>query len=221
MEIMLLLLCALALASIWQQQWLGLAAAAFSAAILWAALNPSHGPTSSNNDTSPPAAEEQASPASTAQTGVELMADAIIPIWSRQLAAIQASVQSGTVELLTCFSSVLGLQDQLSGQIQSLSAEGQNPQALEQLTQLGQEIQTQCENALHGLQFGDRVSQMVDILQQNTERFSQQLSQMSQAQSADVQAWLSALEATYTTDEQRLFHHGQPQEPKHDNVEYF
>jgi len=215
MDFLLLLLCALALALIWTGQWLGLAACALSAAVLWQ-LQPSQG------DSALPLAPRAAAPIDTNQPeGVALMAAAVIPVWGRQLAAIQSSVQSGTVELLASFSSVMGLQDQLSHTISHLAAEPNNPDALQQLTQLGQEIQTQCENALHGLQFGDRVSQMVDILQQDTERFSQQLPHMQQANAATAQDWLAALEATYTTDEQRAFHHGQSQEPKPSTVEYF
>ncbi|MCV2349984.1 hypothetical protein [Paucibacter sp. Y2R2-4] len=228
-ELVLLLLCALAIALIWLHQWLGLIACALSAATLsqlqeqpsvpkdCAGMAQPHWGTPADavsSEPSPPAPD----------SGAALMVGTVVPVWSRQLAAIQSSVQSGTVELLGSFSSVMGLQDQLSTQIQALSAQNQSPEAeqqLSQLTQIGAEIQTQCENALHGLQFGDRVSQMVEVLHHDSERFIHQLPQMTQAKPADAQAWLAALEATYTTDEQRLFHHGQAPEAQQSKVEYF
>jgi len=220
-ELVLLLLCAFAIALIWQHQWLGLVACALSALVIGQLLQKQ--PTSSDiASPEPGASPDAAAPAS--QDGISLMAGAVVPVWSRQLAAIQASVQSGTVELLGSFSSVMGLQDQLSTQIQLLSAQSHNPESLQQLsllTQIGAEMQTQCENALHGLQFGDRMSQMVEVLHQDTERFARHLPQMAQAKAADAQAWLAALEATYTTDEQRLYHHGQAFTPQQSKVEYF
>lgn len=227
-ELALLLLCALAIALIWQHQWLGLFACALSAAMLWQGQQQSGAPAETSDiadtDLVAPASPISTEPPPLAPEGVPLMAEAVVPVWSRQLAAIQTSVQTGTVELLSSFSSVMGLQDQLTAQIQLLSAQNQNAEAvqpLSQLSQIGAEIQIQCEHALHGLQFGDRVSQMVDVLHQDTERFSRQLSQMAHAQPADVQAWLAALEATYTTDEQRLFHYGQAHTTQQSNVEYF
>jgi len=220
-ELVLLLLCAFAIALIWQHQWLGLVACALSALVIGQLQQKQ--PNSSDN-ASPEAAASPDAAAPSSQDGISLMAGAVVPVWSRQLAAIQASVQSGTVELLGSFSSVMGLQDQLSTQIQLLSAQSHNPESLQQLsllTQIGAEMQTQCENALHGLQFGDRMSQMVEVLHQDTERFARQLPQMSQAKAADAQAWLAALEATYTTDEQRLYHHGQAFTPQQSKVEYF
>lgn len=223
-ELVLLLLCAFAIALIWLHQWLGLVACALSALVIGQLLQK---PPASSDIASPEAAASPippAAPAQSAQDGTSLMAGAVVPVWSRQLAAIQASVQSGTVELLGSFSSVMGLQDRLTTQIQLLSAQSHNPESLQQLsllTQIGAEMQTQCENALHGLQFGDRMSQMVEVLHQDTERFVRHLPQMSQAQAADAQAWLAALEATYTTDEQRLYHHGQAFTPQQSKVEYF
>lgn len=150
--------------------------------------------------------------------GAGVMSEAVIPIWTRQLAAIQHTVQGGTVELLTSVASILGLQDQLSAELKNMPPDAPATRALQQLNE---EFQQQCEQALRALQFGDRVVQMVDILYQDTERFCQQLPGMAQATPADAQAWLDALEARYTTDEQRQFHRGEDTKPAQDNVEFF
>ncbi len=147
-----------------------------------------------------------------------LMSAAVLPIWSRQLRAIQDTVQGGAVDLLSCFASIMGLQDLLDIELKSMPADAEHTQAL---LQLSQELALQCERALVGLQFGDRASQMLDILHDDTQRFTQELPAMTQASAADAQAWLDALEARYTTDEQRDSHHGESTGPPHNNVEFF
>ncbi len=243
--LLLCLLGLLAIALIWQGQWLGLLACGLSTLLISQRPNqadpqPDHQPAQQRGiqTTSKPEASATSDcdkacaldPAASSETpppeptGAALMAAAVVPAWTRQLEAIQSCIQNGTVDLLGSFSSVMGLQDQLTAEIQSQSSQGSDPESDQRwasLKQIGVEIQLQCENALHGLQFGDRVSQMVDVLHRDTERFGQQVPHMSQAQAADAQAWLAALEATYTTDEQRLFHHGQAYTPQQSNVEYF
>ncbi|RQO62601.1 hypothetical protein DBR47_05125 [Paucibacter sp. KBW04] len=146
------------------------------------------------------------------------MTEAVVPVWTRQLAAIQHTVQGGTVELLTSVASILGLQDQLSAELKNLPPDAPFAQALKQLND---EFQQQCEHALMALQFGDRVVQMVDILYQDTERFALELPGMQDASPAEAEAWLNALESRYTTDEQRQFHRGEEAKPPQDNVEFF
>jgi hypothetical protein len=162
-----------------------------------------------------PAAPSNPDPAA---QGVALMAEHITPIWARQLEAIQATLQSGSVELLSNFASIFELQDQLHSKFAELPPDSAHTEALRQIDA---DLQAQCERALHGLQFADRLSQMVDILHKNVARFSTELPQMADAGEAEQQAWSAAFESSFTTEEQHLFHHGKPPPPRQDNVEYF
>jgi hypothetical protein len=150
--------------------------------------------------------------------GVALMAEHIAPIWARQLEAIQSTLQIGSVELLSNFASIFELQDQLHSKVADLQADGAHTEALRQIDA---DLQAQCERALHGLQFTDRLSQMVDILHKNIDRFSAELPQMAGAGEAERQAWTAAFVACFTTEEQHLFHHGKSAPPRQDQVEYF
>jgi len=55
------------------------------------------------------------------------------------------------------------------------------------------------------LQFQDRVSQILSHISQDVEKLRQQL---ATGERPDVQQWLSSLERSYTTHEQRNIHHG-------------
>lgn len=164
--------------------------------------------------------QQPPSPAASAphEGGIALMTATVLPIWSRQLRAIQNTVQGGAVDLLSCFASIMGLQDLLENEVKALPADAEHTLALQQLSQ---ELALQCERALVGLQFGDRASQMLDILHDDTLRFSIELPNMTQADAAQAKAWLDTLEARYTTDEQRDSHHGESTGPPQDNVEFF
>lgn len=164
--------------------------------------------------------QQSTSPAASAppDAGITLMTATVLPIWSRQLRAIQNTVQGGAVDLLSCFAGIMGLQDLLDSELKAMPADAAHTLALQQLSQ---ELALQCERALVGLQFGDRATQMLDILHDDTQRFSQELPNMAHADAAEAQAWLDALEARYTTDEQRDSHHGESTGPPHNNVEFF
>jgi hypothetical protein len=153
-----------------------------------------------------------------APKGVALMAEHLAPIWARQLEAIQSTLQIGSVELLSNFASIFELQDQLHIQFAHLPPDTAHTEALRQIDT---DLQAQCERALHGLQFADRLSQMVDILHKNIDRFSAELPHLASAGEAEQQAWSAAFEASFTTEEQHLFHHGKSPPPRQDNVEFF
>ena len=141
-----------------------------------------------------------------------------MPIWARQLEAIQSTLQSGSVELLSNFASIFELQDQLHSKFAELPPDSAHTEALQQIDL---DLQAQCERALHGLQFADRLSQMVEILHKNIARFATELPAMAAAGAAEQAAWTDAFEASFTTQEQHLFHHGKSAAPRQDNVEFF
>ncbi|WP_310384497.1 hypothetical protein [Roseateles sp.] len=150
--------------------------------------------------------------------GVALMAEHVMPIWARQLEAIQSTLQSGSVELLSNFASIFELQDQLHSKCAELPPASVHTEALQQIDL---DLQAQCERALHGLQFADRLSQMVEILHKNIACFATELPAMADAGAAEQAAWTEAFEASFTTEEQHLFHHGKSAPPRQDKVEYF
>jgi len=138
----------------------------------------------------------------------------VIPAWTRQLSAIQSTTQSGANELLASFSNLMELQDQLEKMLARQATS-------EELQALSRDMQTLSEQAMHGLQFGDRLAQMVDILRLDTEQFLARMPSMAEASDNSAQDWLNALETRFTTEEQRQFHHGQPAAPKADKVDFF
>ncbi len=217
--LLLLVFCGLAAALVVQQQWLGLVACALGACVLWWPIPSTADPLNADEaNPSTPAAPPLAE-------GTSLMAATVLPVWSRQLTIIQSSVQSATSELLSSFSSMLELQDQWASQLQALSAQNDHNahtrQHLDQLSLISAQTRIEYDKVLERLQFGDRVSQMVDVLRQDTERFARQLPHMAQAAPADANAWLAALETRYTTDEQRFIHHDQAHTPQPSKVDFF
>lgn len=187
---------------IWQRDWPALLLCAAAAGLLWA-----------RRDADSKAKATLATP-STLDAGVRRMATAVIPAWTRQLSAIQSTTQSGANELLASFSNLMELQDQFEKMLARQATS-------EELQALSRDMQTLSEQAMHGLQFGDRLAQMVDILRLDTEQFLARMPSMAEASDNSAQEWLNALETRFTTEEQRQFHHGQPAAPKADKVDFF
>ena len=73
-------------------------------------------------------------------------------------------------------------------------------------------IRDEISEVLIGLQFQDRVSQILSHVRDNMQALHQHLlhSQRNpdQLKQIDAQAWLASMELTYATDEQRQIHHG-------------
>lgn len=137
--------------------------------------------------------------------GLPLMLGQVLPVWSRQLEAADRALQSGTEELLESFT-------QIVEHHQRLPAE---PQLIEDVWQ-------QAEKALQGLQFADRLSQMLVVLRQDIDKLAAATPELGQAGPADAEQWLRELQQTYTTDEQRTRHEGQgPQTVRAKGVDFF
>jgi hypothetical protein len=71
-------------------------------------------------------------------------------------------------------------------------------------------------------QFGDRVSQMLDIVANDMIRTSPAgWPPTRYATQTDAAEWLAALEASYTMDEQRAQHHGNVHVDRGSEIEFF
>ncbi|MCV2366153.1 hypothetical protein LNV23_22160 [Paucibacter sp. DJ1R-11] len=187
---------------LWQRDWPAVLLCVSAAGLLWARRDADS------------VAKAPLAPPPSLDAGVRRMAKAVIPAWTRQLGAIQSTTQSGAQELLASFSSLMELQDQFEKMLARQATS-------EELLALSQDMQGLSEQAMHGLQFGDRLAQMVDILRLDTEQFLDRMPSMAEASDSHAQDWLNALETRFTTEEQRQFHHGQPAAPKADKVDFF
>lgn len=77
----------------------------------------------------------------------------------------------------------------------------------EAMQQQSQHIQHEIADVLVSLQFQDRVSQMITHVHDDIYKLHDQV---YDSDAIDVQSWLDALAATYTTKEQHLIHQGKP-----------
>jgi methyl-accepting chemotaxis protein len=82
-------------------------------------------------------------------------------------------------------------------------------QANEALRNESRAIGTEVDDVLVALQFQDRVSQLLNLVNQDLAKLKQQVDTPAPAP-IDVEAWLSALAQTYTMPEQHALHTGQP-----------
>ncbi|MDT9001725.1 hypothetical protein RQP53_20780 [Paucibacter sp. APW11] len=195
-----IVLVALALALVWRGEWLALCTLPL-VAWLGAQLGRREAPAQAG----PPA-----------QAGLGVMLEQLLPVWARLHDALNVALQSGSEDLLHSFSSMMELQERMMAEL------GKGPTAdtaalLLQTQALGE----QCERAMQGLQFGDRLTQMISVLKDELLRFESQLQTLGLASGDDARRWLDELQARYTTDEQRRFHAGEPMEPRQDKVRFF
>ncbi len=89
------------------------------------------------------------------------------------------------------------------------------------LRESGDRLRVQLDEAFVQFQFGDRVAQMLSIVAQNMQDFAQWTAQHPHASQSDAAEWLTALEASYTMDEQRSQHHANVHIDRGSEVEFF
>jgi hypothetical protein len=121
--------------------------------------------------------------------GLALMAQAILPVWARQM------------ELTEAFANLHDLQERLANvPVQDLQA---TRNALDSCLP---EMQAHGEQALLGLQIGDRLSQMLTLLRSDIQRLVDEMPLMGEAGARRAQEWLDELRSRYTTPEQHAKH---------------
>ena len=70
-------------------------------------------------------------------------------------------------------------------------------------------------------QFGDRLSQMLDIVAKDMQNFARWVAANPYATQSDAAEWLANLEASYTMEEQRSQHHGNVHIDRGSEIEFF
>ncbi|MDL5032263.1 hypothetical protein QRD43_10135 [Pelomonas sp. APW6] len=137
--------------------------------------------------------------------GLALLLGRLLPVWSRQVEAADRALQSGTEELLESFTQIV-----------------EHHQRMPEEPELAETVWQQAEKALQGLQFADRLSQMLLVLKRDIDKLAVAAPELDQAAPADAERWLQDLHDTYTTDEQRVRHEGQgPQVVRGKGVDFF
>jgi hypothetical protein len=151
-----------------------------------------------------------------AEHGMEWAVSELMLVWGRQFDALQAVLKEGSTELLTSFSQIHELATQL---------EGLAPDDADSRQRLLSQLNPVSERAMHGLQFADRLGQMLDVLHGDVNRLRQDVGTLRNADPQVVERWLDALAAHYTTAEQRQQHlprnHSAAPEPGSAGVDFF
>ena len=79
----------------------------------------------------------------------------------------------------------------------------------------------QLEATFVHFQFGDRLSQMLDIVSKDMQNFARWVEANPYATQSDAAEWLANLEASYTMEEQRSQHHGNVHIDRGSEIEFF
>ncbi len=82
-------------------------------------------------------------------------------------------------------------------------------------------LRSQIDDIYVQFQFGDRVSQMIELISTNMSSFVQWVSAHPHPTQADVDQWLKDLEMSYSMDEQRACHHGNVHVDASKGIEFF
>jgi methyl-accepting chemotaxis protein len=102
-----------------------------------------------------------------------------------------------------------------------MTALGASLQGSAAVQQASSQLRSQIDDAFVHFQFGDRVSQMLAILGNDMHNLVRWVSVNPYATQSDAAEWLAALEASYTTDEQRAEHHGNTHIESSGEAEFF
>ena len=98
---------------------------------------------------------------------------------------------------------------------------GSSLQSSTEVEQASRTLRDQLDAAFVHFQFGDRVSQMLNIVANDMTNFVRWVAANPRATQTDAAEWLAALEASYTMHEQRATHHGNVTVDVGSNVDFF
>ncbi|MDP4302164.1 methyl-accepting chemotaxis protein [Leptothrix discophora] len=90
-----------------------------------------------------------------------------------------------------------------------------------ELQSLSVRLGADLEQIFVGFQFQDRLTQMLDAIGNDMQRFAGWIEVHDEASHADAARWLEDLERTYTMEEQRNHHHGTVDIQRNSGVEFF
>lgn len=89
------------------------------------------------------------------------------------------------------------------------------------LLEASEAIASRVEEAFTQFQFGDRVEQMLQILNRDIDRLGEYAAKGQQPTAHDIKRWMEELAANYTMDEQRSQHHNTELVDRSSRVEFF
>ena len=130
----------------------------------------------------------------------------------RGFEAADTSMQELRMEIDLCARAALGA---------LLGSLGKSLSGNQSLRDTSRELGNQLETAFVNFQFGDRVSQMLTIVSNDMVSFARWVTENPRCTQTDAAAWLAALEASYTMEEQRSTHHGNVHVNNSASVEFF
>jgi hypothetical protein len=156
-------------------------------------------------------------PAAKPVTPSQRLLTRLLPLWSGHIDTLQGQMGQGMEELLGHFSQIVTEQAKLDAELQA------NATTSSAALTASAAIATQCDAAMHGLQFGDRVHQMLDVIKADQRRLESKLGALAGMDDAAVARWLAELQAHYTTEEQHQTHRGEAPATGsgRDGVQYF
>lgn len=102
-----------------------------------------------------------------------------------------------------------------------LGAVGGSLHGAAEVEQAGSTLREQLDAAFVHFQFGDRISQMLNIVANDMTNFTAWVAANPRATQTDAAEWLAALAASYTMDEQRSTHHGNVVVEHNSGVDFF
>lgn len=133
--------------------------------------------------------------------GTVVIAQAVLPVWGRQLDVIHAQLNEGVGELTEALVRIHELSEALA-----LLARQPSDTGTPSLAALSPDLQAQVEHALSGLQIGDRLSQMLTVVRSDMQRLIDHMPLLGNAGLQQAEEWLEELRSRYTTPEQHEVH---------------
>ena len=148
----------------------------------------------------------------------------VLPVWSGQIDVARAQMESAALHLVNHFVGIATRIDQitqtLAGAEHLLSAPGNAggiaplAESFKVLHAEGEAISRAVHEGIVALQFQDRVNQILSAVRSDLERLRSQVDEQGHLPASfDVGAWLDNLLRTYSMEQQRAVHAGQPASP--------
>jgi hypothetical protein len=161
------------------------------------------------------------------QSGTRLMAQAVVPVWRNQMDATMVTGETGMATLMVGTTAIADALWTMSEQLEKAAADtgpDASPAQAAQATQWQTDalmLRDLLDQLLTHCQYGDRQTQMIQILATDMDRFTAELPGFATATEDDANQWLARLENSYTTDEQRAQHKGEAVVASSCTVDFF
>jgi len=224
-------------AGVWAGGAMGLALGALGAALLTTLQAPAAqvdtAATAVATDTAAPAPSSPSpapvapAPPAEPENGTRLMAQAVVPVWRNQMDATLVTGETGMATLMVGTTAIADALWTMSEQLEKAAADTSPDASPAQAAQAAQwqtdalMLRDLLDQLLTHCQYGDRQTQMIQILATDLDRFSTELPTFATATEDDAAQWLARLESSYTTDEQRAQHNGQAVVASSCTVDFF